>query len=279
MTALTLADVKRQRSWIHWLGTIISLAMITISMALNAFTVQWFMPDGSAKGLGIAASVVLDAWKVLAPVLVSNLWQGRMRVGAISCALIWLIAFAISFSMAASFSVVARDEAATQRSAAAESREGLRAELGRQEAQLKALGTQRPVAAVQAELQGQAVPPSIWRDSNECRVLKSDYWQRACRDVVRIRKELANSLAYEKVAGRIAELQGELNKKEASSTDVPIAKLVKALTRFDGDKAVMWFSVVFAAAIELVAGFGLAFVQMDHRAQWRIPQRELDEVC
>ena len=56
---------------------------------------------------------------------------------------------------------------------------------------------------------------------------------------------------------------------------------LKAQKRDDepGDKAVMWFSVVFAAAIELVAGFGLAFVQMDHRAQWRIPQRELDEVC
>jgi hypothetical protein len=74
MTALTLADVKRQRSWIHWMGTIICLAIITISTALNAFTVQWFMPDGSAKGLGIAASVILDAWKVLAPVLVPNLW-------------------------------------------------------------------------------------------------------------------------------------------------------------------------------------------------------------
>jgi hypothetical protein len=177
--------------------------------------------------------------------------------------------------MAASFSVVTRDEAASQRSAAAESREGLRAELERHESQLKALGAQRPSAAVQAEMQGQAVSPPIWRDANECRVLKSDYWQRACRDVVRIRKGLANFLAYDTVAGRIAELRDELNKKEASSTDVPIAKLVKAITRLDANKAVMWFSVVFAAAIELVAGFGLAFVHMAHRAQLRIPQRKL----
>jgi hypothetical protein len=155
---------------------------------------------------------------------------------------------------------------------------------------------------VQAELQAQAVPPSVWRDSDECRVLKSDYWQRACRDVVRMRKELANSLAYEKVAGRIAELQGELNQKKASSTEFPIEKILHVLLGENsksggptkeksidahegggssrssdkpGDKAVMWFSVVFAAAIELVAGLGLAFVQMDHCAQWRIRQREL----
>jgi hypothetical protein len=185
-----------------------------------------------------------------------------------SCGLSWLIAFAISFSMAASFSVVTRDDALTQRSHAAESREGLRAELKRQVLQLQVLGAQRPVAVVQAELQAQAVPPSIWRDSHACRMLNSDYWQRACRDVVRIRKELANSLAYEKVASRIAELQGELNQKGASSTDVPIAKIL-------GEKAVMWFSVVFAAAIELVAGLGLAFVQMAHRAQWQIRQCEL----
>ena len=52
---------------------------------------------------------------------------------------------------------------------------------------------------------------------------------------------------------------------------------LKAQKRDDepGDKAVMWFSVVFAAAIELVAGLGLAFVQMDHCAQWRIRQCEL----
>src|SRR5262249_6281721 len=40
MTALTLADVKRQRSWIYWVDTIICLAAIAISMVLNAFTVQ-----------------------------------------------------------------------------------------------------------------------------------------------------------------------------------------------------------------------------------------------
>src|SRR5262249_54079835 len=109
----------------------------------------------------------------------------------------------ISFSMAASFSVVTRADGVTQRSVAAESRQDLRAELQRQEAQLKALGTLRPVTVVQAELQGQAVPPSIWRDSNECRVLNSDYWQRACRDVVRIRKELAAAKAYEKATDQV----------------------------------------------------------------------------
>jgi hypothetical protein len=136
MTALTLADVKRPRSWIYWyrLDTIICLAAIAISMALNAFTVQWLVPDGPAKALGIAASVALDAWKARAPVRVSNLYQGGMWVGATSCGLSWLIAFAISFAMAASFSVVTRDDAATQRSDAAESREGLRAEVKRQAA-------------------------------------------------------------------------------------------------------------------------------------------------
>jgi hypothetical protein len=277
MTALALSDLKPERSWLFWLGTLICLSAAVVSAALNAFAAQWLMPPGTAKALGIAASLVLDAWKVLTPVLVVVQLQGRMWVAAGFCGLIGLIPFAISFSMAASFSVVTRTDGVTQRSVAAESRQDLRTELQRQEAQLKALGTPRPVAVVQAELQGQAVPPPIWRDSNECRVLNSDYWQRACREVVRIRKELAAAKAYEKATDRATELRHELSQTEVSSTDVPIAALITELTGYDGKKGAMWYSVVFAAAFEIVAGLGFAFVHLTNRAQWRIRQRDLHE--
>ena len=82
MTALTLADVKRQRSWIYWLGTIICLSAALISAALDVLAVQWLMPH-AAQILGMVTSVVLDPWKVLIQVLVL-LWQGRNRAGAIS---------------------------------------------------------------------------------------------------------------------------------------------------------------------------------------------------
>jgi hypothetical protein len=151
-------DLDAKRSWLFWLRTLICLSAAVISAALNAYAVQWLLLQGIAQVLGIAASIVLDAWKVLTPILVLHMWQARMRPGAILCALVGLIPFAISFAMAASFSVVTRADATTQRSAAAESRQDLRAELQRQESQLKVLGTQRPVVAVKAELQGQAVP-------------------------------------------------------------------------------------------------------------------------
>jgi hypothetical protein len=277
MTALALRDLQPKRSWLFWLGTLICLSAAVISAALNAYAVQWLMPHGPAQILGIAASVVLDAWKVLTPVLVLHLWQARMRFGGILCALAGLIPFAISFAMAASFSIVTRADAVTQRSDAAESRQDLRAELQRQQSQLTALGVQRPVTAVEAELQNQAVPASVWRDSNECRLLNSDYWQRACREVVRIRKELAAAQAYERATGRIAELRQQLNRSEPVSNDIPLARLITALTGFNGENGVMWFSVAFAAAIEIVAGLGLSFVQMTNRAQWRIRQRDLAE--
>jgi hypothetical protein len=277
MTALALSDLHPKRSWLFWLGTLICLSAAVISAALNAFAVQWLMPHGTARILGIAASIVLDAWKVLTPVLVVVLLQGRMWVAAGLCGLIGFIPFAISFSMAASFSVVTRADGVTQRSVAAESRQDLRAELQRQEAQLNALGTPRPVAVIEAELQGQAVPPSIWRDSNECRVLNSDYWQRACREVVRIRKELAAAKAFEKATDRVTKLRHELSQSEASSTDVPITELVTELTGFDGKKGEMLYSVVFAAAFEIVAGLGFAFMHLTNRAQWRIRQCDLVE--
>jgi hypothetical protein len=75
-------------------------------------------------------------------------------------------------------------------------------------------------AVVETEIESQAVSSSIWRDSNECHVLTSDYWQRACRDVLRTRKELAAALAYEKVTGKIAELRQELNRSEPISTEL-----------------------------------------------------------
>jgi hypothetical protein len=113
MTALAFRDLQPKRSWLFWLGT--SSAAAVISAALNAYAVQWLMPHGPAQILGIGASVVLDVWKVLTPVLVLHLWQARMRFGAILCALAGLIPFAISFAMAASFSVVTRADAVTQR--------------------------------------------------------------------------------------------------------------------------------------------------------------------
>ena len=51
---------------------------------------------------------MLDAWKVLTPVLVLYMSQARMRLGAVLCGLVGFFPFAISFSMAASFSVVTR---------------------------------------------------------------------------------------------------------------------------------------------------------------------------
>jgi hypothetical protein len=275
MTALALSDLHPKRSWLFWLGTLICLSAAIVSAALNAYAVQWLMPHGTARVLGIAASVALDAWKVLTPVLVLHMWQARMRLGSILCGLAGIVPFAISLAMAASFSVVTRADAVTQHSDAAVSRDGLRTGLQSQESQIKVLGVQRPVAVVDAELQSQAVPPSIWRESNECRVLNSDYWQRACRDVVRIRKELAAAKAYEKATNRVTELRHELSQSEASSTDVPIAELVTELTGFDGKKGAMWYSVVFAAAFEIVAGLGFAFVHLTNRAQWRIRQQDL----
>jgi hypothetical protein len=140
MTAVVLSDLQPKRSWLFWLGTLICLSAAVISAALNAYAVQQLMPHGPAQILGIAASIVLDAWKVLTPVFVLFLWQGRTRVGAISCGLVGLIPFAISFSMAASFSVLTRADAVTQRTTATESRQDLRAELQRHKSQLTALG-------------------------------------------------------------------------------------------------------------------------------------------
>ena len=82
MTALTLADVKRQRWRIYWLGTISCISDALISAALDVLAVQWLMPH-AAQILGMVTSVVLDPWKVLIQVLVL-LWQGRNRAGAIS---------------------------------------------------------------------------------------------------------------------------------------------------------------------------------------------------
>jgi hypothetical protein len=62
MTALTLADVKRQRSWIYWLGTIICLSAALISAALDVLAVQWLMQH-AAQILGMVTSVVLDPWR------------------------------------------------------------------------------------------------------------------------------------------------------------------------------------------------------------------------
>jgi hypothetical protein len=88
---------------------------------------------------------------------------------------------------------------------------------------------------------------------------------------------LAAAKAYEKATDRATELRHELSQTEVSSTDVPIAALITELTGFDGKKGAMWYSVVFAAAFEIVAGLGFAFVHLTNRAQGRIRQRDLHE--
>ena len=269
-------SVREPRSWLLWLGTFLCLTAALISAALNAFSVQWMIPDGKVQNLGIAASVVLDAWKFLTPMLVVLMWQARMRLGAISCALVGLLPFAISFTMAAMFLVITRTDGVSQRTANADARQDLRTELQRYEAQLGALGVQRPVAAVRAQLDALSVTPTIWRDSNECR-LNSEYWRRACREVVRTRMELATTQAYEVAASRVSELKGELARSEIASPGNPLALLIADTTGFDGERGAMWFSLLFAAAIEIVAGLGLAFVHLTDQARWLVHQSDADK--
>jgi hypothetical protein len=275
MTALTLAELKPKRSPVFWLGACICLAAAVISAALDAFAVQRFLPHGTAQLFGISASLVLDAWKLLAPMLVLLLWQARMRIAAVVCGLTGFIPFMISFAMVATFSVVTRADGAMQRAATSETRQDLRTELWQQESQLKLLGVQRPAAVVQAELQSQVVPAAMWRETSDCHITNSTYWQRACRDVVRLRTELAAALAYDKAVGHVEQLRRDLARAEIVSTGMPMAQVVSTITGFDGETGSTWLSLMFAAAIEIVAGLGMAFVQLADRAQSLIRQRDL----
>jgi hypothetical protein len=69
--------------------------------------------------------------------------------------------------------------------------------------------------------------------------------------------------------GPITKLRQELTQTKASSTDVPVAKIVTAITGFDGDKGIIRYAVVSAAAIEIVAGLRFAIRSTRGRSDGR----------
>jgi len=118
-----------------------------------------------------------------------------------------------------------------------ELRTNAKAELASIEQQLAALSRPappRPVKTVREALAGTSVPPTIWKDSQECAEIQgSVYFVRACAQVVQLRRELASSEDYERLWMRAGEVRKVLAEVPIVATADPLPAAFSAtLGRF-----------------------------------------------
>jgi dihydroxyacetone kinase-like predicted kinase len=144
-------------------------------------------------------------------ITVLALWARRALLFAAVFALIWVCL--VIFSCLATHATVTTAISAIERTGTwkMEIRSNTKAELAAVEQQLAALSrpaVPRPAKTVREELTATSVPPSAWKDSKECNgIQESVYFQRACAQVVRLRRELVATQEYERLSARAGELR------------------------------------------------------------------------
>jgi hypothetical protein len=118
----------------------------------------------------------------------------------------------------------------------------------------------RPAKTVQEALAGSSVPPSVWRDSNECGGIQgSAYFAKACAQVVQLRRELAAARDYERLSAQAAELRKALAEAPIVATADPLPEAFRStFGRWLQIGDTEGVALLITIAIETISCFGLA---------------------
>lgn len=246
-----------------WLGLVVA-AFVVLSLLVTATGTARFsagMGYGAVAGYAIGALFDLAKGALLVAVLV--FWSRRALSFAAVFAIIW--ACLATFSALATHATVTLAISASERTGTwkMEIRGNSKAELAAVEQQIAAFtrtGVPRPAKTVREDLAAQIVPPGVWKDSNECNgIRESAYFQKACAQVVRLRRELVAAEEYERLSTRAGELRKGLADAPIVATSDPLPEAFSAtlgrVLPVSGNEGV---ALLLTVVVELMSAFGFA---------------------
>lgn len=130
-----------------------------------------------------------------------------------------------------------------------------KAEYDGKAAELKALGSPRPVSVIQAEVQSTKIDMGVWRRSKECSDISIPETRELCSPILKLYQERGNAarkLELEPEVSRLREKLDRLNRpEEASSSESWVASLWAWIMGF-AVVAVATFGSVIFARVEVV---------------------------
>ena len=211
------------------------------------------------KSLYAAASVAADAFKIMLPLVMMQLWARRHLVLSLASLALWLGCVGWSLSSAVGFALASRSEAVAERAATAQTRNGWEATVERAETQLSTLGRHRPVAVIRAELKGATTSPLVWQRTKECTEATLAESRALCGPVLGLRQELAAAEAAERLEGHLVAGREQLAALPvAGLTADPQASELARLAGLDEGTVRTVLALLLALLIE--AGSALGFM-------------------
>jgi hypothetical protein len=259
-----LAQLKNRGLLLLSAAGAIVLAFLGLSLAVTATgSARFAVALGYDADVGYVVGSVFDIAKALLPVVLIALlaWRTSLLFTILGMAWIGLV----TYSALATHATISLAVANLERDGAwkMESRSHVQAELAEVEQSMLVLSQPmlpRPSGTVREALNGERVPASVWRDSQECQAIRgSRYFQTACATVLQLRRELAAAEDYERLDGRARELRQRLAAAPIVAVKDPLpeafASTLGRLLPFDGRAGV---ALLLTLVIEIISCFGFA---------------------
>ncbi len=255
------------------LGVAAAGVLLAVSAAMNwqfGYNLGRTPFDGQIYG---AASAAADCMKALVPFFFFAAWRNRMWAQASASALVWVVVTAYSLTSALGHAALNRADTTGARTVQTQSYQDVRADVKRAQDQLSWVPQHRPVATVQAEIDG-VKNSRAWGWSSGCTKVDGKAERQACDRFHALQAELGSAQQGAMLEKRIADLQSKLDGQVAhhGSADadpqaaVLTALLAKVLPNIEKADVQTMMTVFVALLLEVGSGLGL-FVAF---SQWRI---------
>ncbi|MFM1816378.1 MAG: hypothetical protein RLZ98_3073 [Pseudomonadota bacterium] len=253
------------------LGVLAAGVLLAVSAAMNwrfGYTLGRTEFDGQIYG---AASAAADCLKALVPFFLFAAIRNRMWSQAIASALVWTVVTAYSLTSALGHAALNRMETGGQRVIEAQVYKDLRQDLERAKSQLAWVPQHRPIATVQAELDGLKTQRR-WEMTKSCTDATTSKSRDYCQQVHALGSELASAQKAAKLEARIASVQAKLANVDAGSVNAPADPQAKVLADLSGmsiEHMQIALVVFIALLLEIGSGLGMYIAF----SQWRLYDR------
>jgi hypothetical protein len=254
-------------------GVLAAGVLLAVSCAMNwrfGFSLGRTEFDGQIYG---AASVAADCLKALVPFFFFAAIRNRMWSQAIASILVWGVVSSYSLTSALGHAALNRFDSSGHRAAEAQSYKDLRADVERAKEQLGWIPQHRPIAAVQAEMEGLKTKRE-WVWSNDCTEIKGKLTRDFCQQLHTLSSELASARQAAALEVRIADVSAKLASAGGGSVMTeadPQAKVLADLSGRGLGEVQMALTIFIALLLEIGSGLGMYIAF----SQWRLYDRQL----
>ncbi|MBA2124701.1 hypothetical protein DLM45_00455 [Hyphomicrobium methylovorum] len=259
------------------LGVLAAGVLLAVSATMNwrfGFSLGRTELDGEIYG---AASAAADCLKALVPFFFFAAMRNKVWSQAAASALVWVVVTAYSMTSALGHAALNRYDSTGQRAQEAQAYQDLRTELKRAEEQAGWIPQHRPLAAVQAEIDGLKLQKH-YQWSKECTNVRTTSQRSLCQQLTGLDAELASAVSGNAANDKISQLREKVaaaGSSTAMSEADPQAKVLTELASsfFPGitmENVQMAMTLFVALLLEIGSGFGM-YVAF---SQWRLYDRE-----